>query len=133
MDTNELKAQSVKVIDTLLDENADVEALAATPDAAAKLRKTQARFCNAQTNPSFRLRAQIAEGTTVVSVGHFDGTHTGVIDAPGLDFPPTGKETTMIGFVAIQFDDDGKVTGYNGLYDFRDLLVQLGVLKVSVA
>jgi predicted ester cyclase len=133
MDVNDLKAQAVKVIEALLDENTSVDPFAATPEAAAKLRKTQARFCNALTAPSFRLRAQIAEGPAVASVGHFDGTHTGVIDAPGLDFPATGKETSMVGAVMLQFDDTGKVTGYNGLFDFRDLLVQLGVLPVSVA
>jgi predicted ester cyclase len=133
MDTNDLKAQAVKVIEALLDPNADVEALADSPESGAKLRKTHTRFCNAQTGQSFRLRAQIAEGPAVVSIGHFDGTHTGVIDAPGLDFPPTGKQTSMLGFVVLQFDDEGKVTAYNGLFDFRDLLVQLDVLKVSVA
>jgi predicted ester cyclase len=133
MDTNDLKAQAVKVIEVLLDDSAAVEPHAATPEAAEKLRKAQTRFCNAMSSRGFRLRAQIAEGTTVATIGHFDGTHTGVIDAPGVDFPPTGKETSMVGSVLLQFDDNGKVTIYNGLFDFRDLLVQLGVLQVSVA
>jgi predicted ester cyclase len=70
---------------------------------------------------------RIAEdGDTAVLEAVFEGTHTGVLNAPSGDIPPTGKRVS-IPFVVTYTCADGLFTGFRLYFDQMDLITQLGI------
>jgi hypothetical protein len=133
VDNTTLKSQALKVVEALQNEEVPVEDLAANAEIAAELSKTQKRFQTAFKGRSYRLRAQLAEGPTVVTLGYMEGTHVDVLDVKGLQFDATGREVSVLGAIMLTFDDDGKVLDYKGLYDLKGLLAQMGAQFVIPA
>lgn len=66
----------------------------------------------------------IAEADKVVVCARFRGTHNG--DLMGI--APTGKTVTLP-FMAIYQVAEGKVTGFNLVFDQMDLMKQLGIVS----
>jgi len=79
--------------------------------------------------PDCRLDVErhIVEGSTVVEIGVFRGTHTGVFPTPMGDIPPTGKHVD--GSYIDIFDIDGdKVVRDRLVFDRMQLMEQLGLV-----
>jgi hypothetical protein len=133
VDSTTLKGQALKVVEALQSEETPIEELAANADAAAELAKTQKRFQTAFKGRSYRMRAQLAEGPTVVTLGYMEGTHMDVLDVKGLQFDATGRDVSVLGAILLTFDDEGKVLDYKGLYDLKSLLAQMGAQFVIPA
>jgi hypothetical protein len=133
VESSDLKQRAIEVINSLLDEEAPVAEFAANQDAAAELGKVRGMFCTAFDRRSFVSRGQVAEGSVVVTLGEAKGTHVGVLDVKGLQFEPTGRDTSTLGVVMLTFDDEGKVLDYRQLYDQKSLLTQMGAKFVLPA
>jgi steroid delta-isomerase-like uncharacterized protein len=58
----------------------------------------------------------------------FRGTHTGPLEGPGGDIPPTGKRIDMGVGIFARFGADGRVVESRRYYDQLALLTQLGLL-----
>jgi ketosteroid isomerase-like protein len=69
----------------------------------------------------------VEDGDRVVVEGRFTGTHTGPLQTPAGEIPPTGRP------MALPFADvfrvvDGKVAQHRIYYDSAGLLAQLGLM-----
>jgi hypothetical protein len=133
VDANALKQRAIEVITALFDENPEIAVLAGNDETAAELAKVHGLFSKAFDRRSFLPRGQVAEGSVVVTLGEAKGTHVGVLDVKGLQFEPTGRETSTLGVVMVTFDDEGKVVDYRQLYDQKSLLSQMGAKFVLPA
>jgi predicted ester cyclase len=69
----------------------------------------------------------VAAGDKVVVREAIRGTHTGVLETPLGDLPPTGRHATWTG-IQIWRIADGRVAQWWGLIDELSLLRQLGAL-----
>jgi hypothetical protein len=133
VDANALKQRAVEVITSLFEDDPPIADLAANEEAAAELIKVHGLFSKGFDRRSFVPRGQVAEGSVVVTLGEAKGTHVGVLDVKGLQFEPTGRETSTLGVVMVTFDGAGKVTDYRQLYDQKSLLTQMGAQFVLPA
>jgi hypothetical protein len=133
VDATALKRRAIEVITSLLDDDPPIADLAANEETAAELGKVHGLFRKAFDGRSFVPRGQIAEGPVVVTLGEAKGTHVGVLDVKGLQFEPTGRETSTLGVVMVTFDDEGRVVDYRQLYDQKSLLAQMGAKFVLPA
>ena len=65
-------------------------------------------------------------GETVIVEGRFVGTHTGQLEGPDGDIPPTGASIDLR-FADARHVGDGKIRSYHTYYDQLGLLAQMGV------
>jgi steroid delta-isomerase-like uncharacterized protein len=79
--------------------------------------------------PDCKVRREriIAEGSTVIEIGVFSGTHTGTFRTPMGDIPATGRRVE--GPYVDMFDFDGdKIVRDQLFIDRMDLMEQLGLV-----
>ncbi|WP_448627518.1 ester cyclase [Geodermatophilus sp. URMC 64] len=69
----------------------------------------------------------VEDGDRIVVEGRFTGTHTGPLQTPAGEFPPTGRPMDLP-FADVFRVVDGKVTEHRIYYDPAGLLAQLGLL-----
>jgi len=80
----------------------------------------------------FTLVNQVISGSTVVSEGIFEGTHTGTLKSPGGDIPATGKKVK--GPYCVVERIEGELTVAVTLYYGQlNLLGQLGLVPAPAA
>jgi predicted ester cyclase len=76
--------------------------------------------------------AIIEEGEYGVLEATFEGTHSGVLNAPAGKIPPTNRRAKAP-FVSVGKIRDGKFTQFHVLFDQVELLTQLGLMPVPAA
>ncbi|HKD87806.1 MAG TPA: ester cyclase [Streptosporangiaceae bacterium] len=69
-------------------------------------------------------------GDVAVEDGTFTGTHTGILQSPAGDVPPTGSKVSVDYLQTIRHRD-GKQAAFDLMYDRLQLLEQLGLSPVS--
>ena len=84
-----------------------------------------------QWNTSFpdqrvRVTSLIVDNTGAAVEATFEGTHTGPLQTPGGDIPPTGKSVRTV-YAAFFTIEDGKISSYRLYFDILTLLQQLCV------
>ena len=68
-------------------------------------------------------------GDVAVEDGTFTGTHTGILQSPAGDVPPTGSKVSVDYLQTIRHRD-GKQAAFDLIYDRLQLLEQLGLSPV---
>lgn len=69
-------------------------------------------------------------GDVAIEEGTFSGTHTGILQNPAGDVPPTGSKVNVDYVQTIRFRD-GKQAAFRLMYDRLELLEQLGLSVLS--
>jgi ketosteroid isomerase-like protein len=69
----------------------------------------------------------VQSGDRVVVEGRFTGTHTGPLQTPAGDVPPTGRPM-VLPFADVFSVVDGKIAEHRVYYDTLGLLTQLGLM-----
>jgi ketosteroid isomerase-like protein len=69
----------------------------------------------------------VQSGDRVVVEGRFTGTHTGPLQTPAGDVPPTGRPM-VLPFADVFRVVDGKIAEHRVYYDTLGLLTQLGLM-----
>jgi predicted ester cyclase len=70
---------------------------------------------------------QLVSGNWIVSEFSMSGTHTGTLESPDGDIPPTNRRGTARG-VQIQRVEGGKIAEEHLYFDQLEILTQLGLL-----
>jgi hypothetical protein len=133
MEKQELKDQALKVINALVGDAGDLGHFAATPEAAATLAKLRDRLQGGFAQLRFEPRSQSAGDGLVVTTGRFMGEHAGVLKIKGMGFQPTGRMIATEAVVGLTFDSEGLVSAYDGMFDFKTVLLQMGAQFVLPA
>lgn len=76
--------------------------------------------------------AMIEEGDYGVLEATFEGTHTGVLNAPSGQIPATHKRVKAP-FVSVNKVKDGKFTSFHVIFDQVELMTQLGLMPAPAA
>ena len=74
-------------------------------------------------NLHFTIEDQVAEGSKVMTLFTFSGTHSGKLG----EIDPTGREVSVTGVLVCRFAE-GKVVEEKGVWDSLRLMQQLGVV-----
>lgn len=72
----------------------------------------------------------VVEGENAVLEATFEGTHTGVLNAPTGPIQPTRKQV-KVPFVSVSKIRDDKFTSLHLLFDQVELMTQLGLVPAS--
>jgi len=75
----------------------------------------------------FRIRQWIGDGNVTVAEGSFTGTHTGPMQSPMGEVPPTGRSVDLP-FTTVFEARDGKLTAHRAYWDNGDFMMQLGLM-----
>jgi len=75
----------------------------------------------------FVLRGWVEEGDTAVAEGSFTGTHTGPLQSPMGEVPPTGRSIDLP-FTTVFQARDGKLTAHRAYWDNVGFMAQLGLM-----
>jgi predicted ester cyclase len=125
-----------RAIDQLLDLYAPQAQLESSGGMSAKGREEIRKFTESwvQGFPDCRIRRErlIVEGSTVVEVGVFSGTHTGTFPTPMGDLPPTGRHVEGPYVDIFDFEND-KIVRDRLYLDRMDLMEQLGMVPTPTA
>ena len=77
---------------------------------------------------SYESRSGFEVGGTAIDEGWFVGTHTGVLNTPAGDVPPTGKRLRVRACDILDVKD-GVGVAHRFYYDQLDLMTQLGLAE----
>jgi hypothetical protein len=122
----ELEQAALGVLAAMRDPGVDIEAMAADPKVASKLRQTQETLNAGLSERFMEVKGQLVDGNAVVTYGMSGGVHTGVLDMLGLAFEPTGRPVSGHVVVHLAFDEDMKVIEYRKMWDMRKVLFMMG-------
>jgi predicted ester cyclase len=70
---------------------------------------------------------QVVGGSTIVTEGYFEGTHSGTLRTPQGDIPPSGNRIRLR-YATVQHVENGLVSFEHLYFDQLEFLTQLGVL-----
>jgi len=70
---------------------------------------------------------QVVAGSTVVTEGHFVGTHTGTLRTPQGDIPPSGNNIKLR-YATVQRVEGGLIASEHIYFDQLEFMTQLGVI-----
>ena len=73
---------------------------------------------------------QVVGGSTIVTEGFFEGTHTGTLRTPQGDIPPSGNRIRLR-YATIQRVENGLVASEHLYFDQLEFLTQLDALPPS--
>jgi hypothetical protein len=133
MEKQAMKDQAVSVIKALISDGGDLSHLAATPEAAAALTKVRDVLQGGLAQLGFEPRNQPVDDGRVVTMGNLKGEHAGVLQVKGMEFQPTGRAIATVAVIGLTFDSEGLVTAYQGMFDFKTTLLQMGAQFVMPA
>ncbi len=83
-------------------------------------------FWNAFPDGQVSTREQIVTENAAVTESVFSGTHTGTLQTPNGDIPPTGRRVSLRQ-VAVQRIKDGVIASEHLYFDQLELMAQLGL------
>jgi steroid delta-isomerase-like uncharacterized protein len=123
------------------DHNADAWAGHYTPDAVISdpqypepvrgrdgIRKDIADFFAAFPDIKFNLTNVVASGDSIALEGSGVGTHTGSMEGPGGEIPPTNKRVEVAYAAFVKTNAQGQITEERRYYDMAGMMMQLGLM-----
>jgi steroid delta-isomerase-like uncharacterized protein len=123
---------SVKTGDTdavlgMISDDIDFLAAGVPASGAAEVAGFVSGYRQAFPDMDFVIREWVEQGDTAVAEGSYTGTHTGPMQSPMGEIPPTGRSIDLP-FTTVFAARDGKLAAHRAYWDNVTFMTQLGLM-----